>query len=511
MVCPLTKKEWDVLLYFIKNEGYAPIRLSADGGINAGGSSYVPFISYPARIEHDLGDVSRGWAAKICRGFESRGIVDKVMVRPPRQKHETEHYYLKRDLPALRAIVQLVLEHARPEDRHSLFSYRYFRGMLDESLVRKVLREKNVEMWRTIGLDYWDTKDAGRLYAIYSKSPDFYGYVRSSLYEVPDDSPQFDEISLRLPVFSDEVPVAVRAGAFERLNRSRLGAYPFIRFDSSGIADHYSRREREKLILPILALIQISPNAMAEFLMADWAPSGTAPLFSPEGTGMMEYILFRLLFMAINDLAAVRSIEGDGVARMAWIRKSNNVLCESGGDALFTVSLGDGHLLFYDGGFDTFHDFLEPDDDPEQREGLDYWVRTWRGFDAEAGRGVLLGEGDVKPAELVRRLLKPGDPLAEHIRGKLSFGTLRRMECADLTVPMPETLKMRLIDELNEAILGECLYDARAFSHVEQSDNTRKLMSNMLQNEKCPPCENYSLNRALLHDAFPGIIAPGYV
>ena len=66
-------------------------------------------------------------------------------VKPPRQKYETEHYFLKRDLATLRRVVGLVTGHAKREDRHWLSGYRYFRIFVNEAIVREVLREKNVE------------------------------------------------------------------------------------------------------------------------------------------------------------------------------------------------------------------------------------------------------------------------------------------------------------------------------------------------------------------------------
>ena len=267
--------------------------------------------------------MTRGWAAKICADFESIGILGHVMIRPPRQNHETEHYFLKSDLFTMRQVVGLVTGHVKPEDRQWLFSLRYFRSFMNEALVREVLREKSVEMWRTIELSFWNDEDAKRIYEIYvarEKIPGSTGthlpfeeYVRSMLRGKAEN--EYDrtapEISLRLPVFSDGVPKEERAATFLRLNRKELEPYPFIRYESGGIESHYRVWQYEKLILPILALIQISPGALAEFLCGDWKPYvPETPSFKAEGTAMMEHTIFRLLFMAIGDLAMTRSIAG---------------------------------------------------------------------------------------------------------------------------------------------------------------------------------------------------------
>ncbi len=273
----LTDKESEILQYFIGNEGYSPESANTADIKGSDDTFYVPFISYPAKIERDLGkDVTRGWAAKICADFEILGIFGHVMVRPPRQKHETEHYFLKRDLATLRQVVSLITGHAKPEDRHWLLSYRYFRIFVNEAIVREVLREKNVEMWRTIELPHWNDEDANRLYEAYVAREkrlgsedvhvDFDEYVRRMLWADTMENGCYwtePEISLRLPVFSDSVPKEERASTFVKLNHKELELYPFIRFESSGVESHYRVWQYEKLILPILALIQISPGAMA--------------------------------------------------------------------------------------------------------------------------------------------------------------------------------------------------------------------------------------------------------
>ncbi|AFC99950.1 hypothetical protein Mtc_1197 [Methanocella conradii HZ254] len=492
----LTSKEWSVLLYFIEREGYAPV----------GSPQQKPFISYPAKIERDLGgDVSRGWAAKICEGFEKKGILGRIMVRPPRQSHTTAHYYLKRDLPAFRQVVRHVMACVRPADMHALFGYRYFSGMACESIIREALYEKGVEMRRTIRLPFWDTPDARLLFERYAKASgieeDFDGYMSGLINKKDHECQEFDEISLRLPVFPDSMPKEEREKAFESLNKEELEKYPFIRFDSSGVKDHYQRYERQKLILPIMALIQVSPCAMAEFINGDWKPLDRTPRFDPEGTGTMEYLLFRLLFKALNDLAATRSIDGEGIARMAWLRKSNNVVSDDGGDALLTIVLNDGRRLYFDGGFDTDHDMgSRPEED------MDYWVRTWTGFDEDLCRGLLFKAEDVKDASaLIRRLKDPCDRVASHIARKFSFEAQRIISYVDADGTPSPSLVRRLVDEINEVVMGECVYDEITFKDVALSASTLTLLRNKLSGGGAT-FEDYVLNHALLSDAFAGCL-----
>lgn len=523
----LTDKEWEILHYFIGNEGYSPESANTADIKGSDDTSYVPFVSYPAKIERDLGkDVTRGWAAKICADFEIMGIFGHVMVRPPRQRHETEHYFLKRDLATLRQVVSLITGHAKPEDRHWLLGYRYFRIFVNEAIVREVLQEKNVEMWRTIELPHWNDEDSNRLYEAYvarEKRPgredahvDFDEYVRRMLWADTMENGCYwtaPEISLRLPVFSDSVPKEERASIFVKLNHKELEMYPFIRFESSGVESHYRAWQYEKLILPILALIQISPGAMAEFLCGDWQPyAPDTPVFKAEGTAMMEHTIFRLLFMAIGDLAMTRSIagetEGPGVmARMAWLRKSNNLISDTDQDALFTVSMNNGRNIYYDGGFDTIHDFYGNDREYGRDDEGDYWVKTWMGFDHDLSRGLLLAEDDFKnPALFAVRIRDGADFLAGHIRDHLPNDTRRRLRLAEHDDIYSGRLQKVLLEGLNNMIMGPCIYDELAFKDVMLSDDTQKMLRRKLDTgHASQTIDTFILNRALFLDAFPAL------
>lgn len=508
----LTDKEWEILLYFISNEGC--------GLEGAGYEGYVPFLAYPAKIERDLGKgVTRGWAAKICADFESLGIFSHQMIRPPRQKHETEHYFLKSDLATLRSVISLIVGHVKPEDRHWLMSFRYFRRSIGEALVRKVLYEKGVEMWRTIGLAHWSDEDARWLYGVYverENSPiydiPFKEYARCQLLNDTGDDDGYwtsSEISLRLPVFPDSILKEEQAAIFHLLNKKELEQYPFILYNSSGIESHYRRWQYEKLVLPILVLIQISPSALAEFLCGDWKPySSETPSFKPEGTAMMEHTLFRLLFMAIGDLAQTRSIVGEGIARMAWLRKSNNMISDTDQDALFTVSLSNCRNIYYDGGFDTVHDFYGSEREFEPDEELDYWVKTWIDLDNDMSRGLLLQrESVVDPEKLAVRLRDREDFLSGYLRSHLSYEVQRLLVLAGPEDLRSEILQRALLAGLNEMILGECIYNEMAFKNVRLSEDTHKMLDNKRRSEADSlSIDTYVLNRALLIDALPGAL-----
>lgn len=520
----LTDKEWEILHYFIGNEGYGPEGANGKGIKGSGDRGYEPFLSYPAKIERDLSKgVTRGWAAKICEDFECIGIFGHVMIRPPRQKHETEHYFLKSDLFTLRRVVGLIASHIKPGDRHWIFSYRYFRSFLNEALVREILQEKCVEMWRTIELPCWNDDDAERLYKAYvareksNGSADTYvpfeEYVRGMLRGKEENERCWTapEISLRLPVFSDGVEKEERAATFLRMNDKELELYPFVRFESSGIEAHYREWQYEKLILPILILIQISSGALAEFLCGDWKPYvPETRSFKADGTAMMEHTIFRLLFMAIGDLAMTRSIAGETegpkvMARMAWLRKSNNLISDTDQDALFTVSMNNGRNIYYDGGFDTIHDFYRDDLEHGPDDEGDYWVKTWVGFDNDVSRSLLLREDDIKDRVMLATQIRDGsDFMAGHIRDHLSHETRRLLKLAEQGDLYSDRLQKVLLKGLNDLIMGQCIYDELAFKDVRLSDDTQKMLKRKLDEGTAgQTIDTFILNRALFLDAFP--------
>ncbi len=227
---------------------------------------------------------------------------------------------------------------------------------------------------------------------------------------------------------------------------------------------------------------------------------------------MMEHTIFRLLFMAIGDLAMTRSIagetEGPGVmARMAWLRKSNNLISDTDQDALFTVSMNNGRNIYYDGGFDTIHDFYGNDREYGQDDEGDYWIKTWMGFDNDLSRGLLLVEDDIKnPALFAVRIRDGADFLAGHIRDHLPYDTRRRLKLAESEDIYSGRLQKVLLEGLNNMIMGPCIYDELAFKDVMLSDDTQKMLRRKLDTGHAgQTIDTFILNRALFLDAFPDL------
>lgn len=307
----MTDKERVVLHQFVEVKGYQ---------------------AYPAQVERDTAKrrkkVSRRWAGKICKEFEKRGILGYDMIRPRRKKNETEHYKLKNDTNAFLEISRMLLLSGDASDRWVFMNY--MQDKINPSLVKEVLCLNGVMMQRVV-----------------------------------EDEP------LDLPIFPDEISRDEQIKKIKQVNY-QYADVDRLKFD--WLDEHYEFWENEKLILPILALIQISSSAMTEFLFGDWEPDFENTLIDSQGTKMIEHLLFRLMFLAIGDLAIYRNVPESSIVKDAVVRQGNFLKMEE--DALLCLRLKDSSSLYYDGGFDTDHmyyDTYEVQTNPENCR-----IKTWK-------------------------------------------------------------------------------------------------------------------------------------
>ena len=149
----LTEKEHTVLTYFIENENDLlhsksfGMPLKNNITIKECKDGDVHFLAYAAKIEKDTKKkVSKVWVSKICKEFEAEGILDHESIRPPRQKNETEYYYIKSDYTALSKIVRALTESKISKNDYWIFSKLFFQWKIDEKFVQKVLAEKHVSV-----------------------------------------------------------------------------------------------------------------------------------------------------------------------------------------------------------------------------------------------------------------------------------------------------------------------------------------------------------------------------
>lgn len=114
----------------------------------------------------------------------------------------------------------------------------------------------------------------------------------------------------------------------------------------------------------------------------------------------------------------------------------------------------------------------------------------------------LFRPSDLKnPAGLARKLRSPPDRLSllsRYLLDRLSEDTRRLLERYEHSETLLEVLRQALIDELNQLLEDEGLYDKRRFREILLTEETRKLVKRRAQGE-----DSARLNRLLLEDAYP--------
>ena len=369
----MTPQERNVLRHFLWNEGYS---------------------AYPAKIERDLRNrVTRTWAGKICRDFSELGILGYRLKKPRRQKNNTEHYFLKKSLDAFLKIAEMCLLSGNHEDARMFFNSPYAQKRIDSALIKDVLHRKEVEIRRAMGLDEWREGEARELYK---------EFIERNKDEMPESIlVGFDEymrrrkdpkgpfsfppmICLRLPVLPDDTSEETRRRIVEGMNKEAFAEYEGLGFNWSGVEGHYEVWQEEKLVLPFLVLIQISPSALGEFLFGEYKAYDPQPegyySFSTDGTEMIRHVMFGLIFRAIVDLSNERNIPTDSIVSDVQVRPHYSVHGGDGREWLLAVFMKDERIIYIDAGFSTTdmwygdkeEDVYEVVTDPE-----DCWVNTW--------------------------------------------------------------------------------------------------------------------------------------
>jgi DNA-binding Lrp family transcriptional regulator len=93
-------------------------------------------------------NISRAWAGKRCEYLKEKGVIDCVMKRPSRQKHDTEYYFIASTIDAVRMLVD-TLKHDPPM-RQVFMNSQYYRNMI------RVLVDEFEDSLAAIGLSLHD-------------------------------------------------------------------------------------------------------------------------------------------------------------------------------------------------------------------------------------------------------------------------------------------------------------------------------------------------------------------
>jgi len=125
------------------------------------------------------------------------------------------------------------------------------------------------------------------------------------------------------------------------------------------IAMNYSKIIiKENTILPILALIQISPTAL-EYFLSDWKPytgdkNNVLFSFTSHGDNMIEHVLFQLVWSTIHDLSLIRRIYNNDFVLRALVSGGRFPMLES--SSLLHLDCKEINSIEYEAGFDNIHD-----------------------------------------------------------------------------------------------------------------------------------------------------------
>ena len=344
----LSEKEMDVInLFLSKEEGFT---------IN------------PAKIAREAhGRVTRAWTGKVCDRLERNGLLASVPIKPRNKRQPTKHYRLRPGGDAFKTLARryfyTLARHWGPEwpkMAHTVLASRHARAQLTPDFVREVLAARNVQMRYAVTPE-------GRPYPEIS--------VAEQLATSRRDGPR--PFLLCFPVAPPHAtPGDVAAGVREFADRVPKLAPEILR----RLVDHHYREIEDKtLVFPILALLEVSPNAILEFV-GDWEPYVLRSMGSfDSGIGMVEHVLFRLVFASVADLSMTCDVPRLSDVTFATVHPEHPLFGDSSSHFLQLIWRNE-KVIRYDAGFDTEHTYVGDDEDVIEymRNPENGWVRiSW--------------------------------------------------------------------------------------------------------------------------------------
>lgn len=547
-----TQQKWEVLWYFVENTGKI---LDSVDNIQCGivlerKPGERRFYSYPSRIHTDFmksrfsygnKSITKDWAGKICEDLSELGILGYDEIRAPRQHSPTPHYYLKPGIEPFLKVMEFLFAApeslSKPLNRYFNRASGYIQHHLNPELIRYVLAARSAEMWRMVPILEWNVHEAPKVFEEYYQCRNrggeqipcsFLEYVLEMWRSHDQDTPfslfSFPPmISLRLPVFPGPLSRDERMKAIADLNTEVFKEHPWLQSFHSGLDEHYARYEYEHWVLPILALIRASPLALKEFLFGDWKPYGLESnrccCFTEDGTGCMQYPLFRLLFTAIGDLAMGRSVDHDRLVKFVRFRpdhRSNPYRVPEGHSALMEIDLANQMTVSYDGSFDTDHtaygdscsnDVVEFDEETNFTFSSQVEIRCfWQGR-------IFFAPDDIPALDGLFRSLRDGrTPESRYV-----FSTLSHPVQNMLGVYTDEGLEKEswfagtVLQDLNRLLISPDLYSPVHFPGLILTETGKYVVDERGVEMGDWQYSSYvfglmAFNRELLERAFPGIV-----
>jgi len=561
----LTKKEWTILKFFIVRESSAidyksisPHKQNKDLQ-----DYFVPdhFYSYPDDIvmhltKHvyttkeekdsyyseiyrdyikDIREVTVPTAGKACREFFKREIFEQVKEKRTKKKFQkTTQYFLKTDFETFKNVLFLLMQNCESYERLEILSHSYFRKTINEDLVRRILFEKKVSILGKIDIFDWAPDEVPMVLTILEnikeeKQTNFEEEIQERIKECENKSLYRDNnasdwfflpiIQCLIPIFPESISLKEKMKIIEETNRfDQNEKLAFTQFPSV-FDNHFEVIEQEQLILPILALIQCSPEALREFIFGKWESFKLSRgIFHKGNEKSCSPFFRRLIALAMSDVESTLSFPENKNIKSFELREiPQNLAIDSNRekeDALLRIRLTREYDIYYDMGYSVsnkkYHSIM-----PRIREIVplenEFWVKIWM----KEASSLFIRKIEIKDIILFLTLLKAKNQVSTHIRSKLSNriqNLILRYKC--INAPAPEFI-MFLIKDLNRILLREDFFDEKAFSEIEISPETQQIIDEYSRSkryyEQNNTGSNYLIliyrNRLLIEAVFTGAIS----
>ncbi len=330
--------------------------------------------------EASRGKIAESWARETCDWLVGQGILEAIRGPSGPELAGSKQYRFNQTSEGFIALTEaymgaLASEYGPdwPRVGGSLLGSPYYKHFLAPDLIREILSARRVE------IRYFVDRESGRPLLSPERTGARKAGPQSSFRSLPLCFPVSrpgatpEAMGREVKPFSDD----------EELDDELLLRYAML---------HYPRMEERLLVLPILALAQISPSALLEFL-GEWKPHDAGYLSgSGGGVQMVEHVIFRLVFAAIGDLSITRFVPENLDVTLAAVRPEHTT-AQRHNPPLLQLTWGRDEIIGYEAGFDSEHLYYAGEDSGDDRifemtrNPENCWASIW--WDADPPR-----EGD---------------------------------------------------------------------------------------------------------------------
>lgn len=559
----LTKKEWIILKFFIIGESSAiDYKSNSHRKLKGAFPRRTPtdhFYSYPDDIImhltkpvyttkeeknsyyseiyrdyiKDIRAVTIPTAGKVCRKFVDKEIFERVEGKRTEKKFQkTTQYFLKNDFETFKTVLLLIMENCENYERLEILSHSYLRKTINEDLVRRILFEKKVSILGKIDIFDWAPDEVPRVLAILENKGegqqiDFEEKIQEQIIENStlhrDDNASnwifLPVFQFLIPIFPKSMLLEEKLKIMEETNRFDKGEKLALTQFPSVFDNHFKVVEQKQLILPILALIQCSPEALREFVFGKWESFKLLRgIFHKGNEKSCSPFFRRLITLAMSDVESTLSFPENNNIISFEVREIPQKLAIDSNpekeDALLRISLTRKYDIYYDTGYSAsnkkYHSIM-----PRIREIVpsenEFWVKIWM----KEASSFFLRKTEIKDLTLFLSLLKAKNQTSTHIRSKLSNriqNLILLYQC--INAPAPGFV-MSVINDLNRILLHEDFFDEKAFSEIEISPETQQIIDEYSRSKRYygqnNTGSNYLIliyrNRLLIEAVFTGAIS----